>query len=963
MGGGSSSQTVAYKYFLGAHLALCHGPVDAITRVKVDDTVVWEGNVTSNSEIYIDKEDAFGGESYEGGILGPIDVAFGEMDQATNPYLRSVLAGAPYNHPADFTVSVTTDIYTYKYPGALEDAPDPVTSDNNDYNYPVPAFRGVTCAILKRPYIGTNPYVKGWAFRVKRTKKTDLGATIWYSSKSQIGDYDMNPAHIVYECLTSQTWGMGYTAATIDDAQFRETADQLYDENFGLSFLWNEQDKIESFIQDVLGHINGILTLDRSTGLFQLRLVRQVEDTDSLMLLDENNISEVQSFTRPTTSERVSGVTVKYWNREEGDSASITYQDVAIANQQGYKNTTTVEYPGVCTDELAARLCSRELRTLSSPLLKCTLLTNREPAELNIGDAFKLSYGAYGLSNVVMRVVNIEFGGTDDNQLTLEAIQDVFVLAEAVYTPPPATSWTPPSAGAVPVDYSYAGSPPYYYVAQALGDEEAQAFDTSETPLVTLSSSPSSTTLGSRVLVNVNNTNYEDRGSSDFVTSAVVAEDVGPLDTQIKIKNANGINILYQDTGLMIGDEIVKVTTMDDAETMNIERGCLDTIPQEHSEGDLILGWQQGLWFDSERSYFINDTVKVKFQTRTPAGELAFDDAPVVTAEISDRMHLPYPPGQFRINNEYFPDYIVSYATVSWAHRDRLQQTAVLNDFYTGNIGPETGTVYDLEVLGETDNQLIKTEVDGTSYAYTDEEGIACSSAKGLIFGLVEDIEQQAVKSIVVDVHNAYPSTYGRVGIRQIDIYVDGTKLNLVAGTDFVGYESNWYGNYNLKAESAFDTTTSKTGWSGYTSWETSNGGANYGQRIICVLNTSITGVITKLVVENAHNSGGNTDCGAKDVTITASTDEITSTTYNDTITNSTVLFDGEIPEHVAQDIEDPFEISLSESNLFPNTARLNDSLTIKLNSRIGTTESMQKYNHTTSRKGYGYKFGESYGE
>jgi hypothetical protein len=41
MGGSSNSQIVGYRYALGAHLALCHGPVDAIREILVDRRTAW----------------------------------------------------------------------------------------------------------------------------------------------------------------------------------------------------------------------------------------------------------------------------------------------------------------------------------------------------------------------------------------------------------------------------------------------------------------------------------------------------------------------------------------------------------------------------------------------------------------------------------------------------------------------------------------------------------------------------------------------------------------------------------------------------------------------------------------------------------------------------------------------------------------------------------------------------------
>ena len=39
--GGHMAQTVRYRYSLGLHLALCHGPIDAIREILVDRRTAW----------------------------------------------------------------------------------------------------------------------------------------------------------------------------------------------------------------------------------------------------------------------------------------------------------------------------------------------------------------------------------------------------------------------------------------------------------------------------------------------------------------------------------------------------------------------------------------------------------------------------------------------------------------------------------------------------------------------------------------------------------------------------------------------------------------------------------------------------------------------------------------------------------------------------------------------------------
>ena len=39
--GGSKKQVVGFKYHLGVHMVLCHGPVDALREIRVDDRLAW----------------------------------------------------------------------------------------------------------------------------------------------------------------------------------------------------------------------------------------------------------------------------------------------------------------------------------------------------------------------------------------------------------------------------------------------------------------------------------------------------------------------------------------------------------------------------------------------------------------------------------------------------------------------------------------------------------------------------------------------------------------------------------------------------------------------------------------------------------------------------------------------------------------------------------------------------------
>jgi hypothetical protein len=154
-------------------------------------------------------------------------------------------------------------------------------------------------------------------------------------------------------------------------------------------------------------------------------------------------------------------------------------------------------------------------------------------------------------------------------------------------------------------------------------------------------------------------------------------------------------------------------------------------------------------------------------------------------------------------------------------------------------------------------------------------------------------------KSVIFDIADNYINDF--INIRSIDFLLAGVLLE----PQTIGYSARNTTNYvnSTHALYAFDTSLPKTGASASVSWLS---GRSYdtNQRLIIVFDSPVE--FDTIVINNGHESGGTTTRGAKNVVITSSTDTITSTVYNDVITNPTVLFTGVLDEHVAADVEDP---------------------------------------------------------
>lgn len=673
MGGRSKAQTVGYRYALGMHLAICHGPVDAITEIQVGERQAWSGNLTASGRITVNAPELFGGEKREGGLSGAIDAAFGEASQMPNDYLVAKL-GAPQ-----------------------------------------PAYRGILSLILRQVYIAANnPYIKPWAVRVKRCFRE------WYPAQAEINGA-ANPAHIVYECLTNAAWGMGYPTASIDDASFRAAADVLASEGFGLNLIWLQQSTIEQFVKEVMDHIGGVLTTSPSTGRFVLKLVRADYTVASLPVLYPTNVIELESFQRAAWGETTNELVLIYTKPETFKETSVAVQDLANIEAQGAVVSQTRRYPGITSDTLAARVAMRDLAAVSTPLAKVRLKVNRTAWNLFPGDVFKLEWPALGIKGLVMRIAAIDGGSLTDGAISIDAVEDVFGLPAAIYTAPQPTGWVDP------VPLPSATTPrrlveaPYWDVARALNASELAYLDPTDCFLQTWGARPAPGALNYDLYSKTSSAStYAARGQGEFCPSAVLTLALVPEVTSMAIYGSElDIDLVATGTYAVIDEEVVQITAINmTTQNLTLIRGVLDTVPGPHAAGSRIW-FADGFQGIDPTEYAAGETVNARLLTVTGKGTLALASAPTDSLTLNRRQNRPYPPGNVKINNVAYPAVVKGDLVISWAHRDRLSQTVPGAPEQRQHRSGTGGDLY-LRLYGETGSmRRTYSGLTGTSQTYT----------------------------------------------------------------------------------------------------------------------------------------------------------------------------------------------------------------------------------------------------
>jgi hypothetical protein len=541
--------------------------------------------LTTNATLNFNKPRLFGGDKDgEGGIVGTADVEFGGPTQSKNTYLTSVLGSN------------------------------------------IPAYRGVMGLVVNQSYMGAiNPRIKPWKF-VARGIPTVSGLT-----DAGIGD-DANPAHIVYKLLTSRIYGLGRTGISesdIDIASFQTTATKLQNEGFGLSLGIFEQVKTEEYIANIEAVVSGDVFQNPVTGLFEFTLRREedINDIPSLRLLDETNIESLEGFGRPAQSEIPNEIVLKYTPRGKTEEVAVTVQDLAAIQSAGGVISQTISFEGISNANIASQVAQRELKKSSSGLARVEVVTDRSTFDIVKGQAVRFAWAKLGISQLVCRVSDIDYGGLESGTIRITLVQDVFNLGIVPTRPTTETAWITPRQNPNDIPNVYITEASYWdlLTQTQLRDVVGGGIESGKNYLIGYAGAVTNDEIdndgnptGNKIFVETILTRMMTRRVVDRVTLPVADQyeeaafqrvpDVSSGDQTIHavldqdITLGENVYILPYTLPLgvsysrlasipsvycVVNQEYFRIIAINPA-YIHVERAVIDTLPQQHTQGDII---------------------------------------------------------------------------------------------------------------------------------------------------------------------------------------------------------------------------------------------------------------------------------------------------------------------------------------------------------------------------------------
>jgi hypothetical protein len=754
MGSKSGGKIKVSEYSMSMHVGICAaGENLELLNVKVGEKVIWQGAQKNRDVFKIDLPDLFGGNKKEGGVRGALWWLNGDRSQTLPAPLFQRLGLTRSTCPGfrglasifftGFFGNSMSEGDRLQWPGYADvggSPPIPEVEEEPQYDddgNPVISYIKIednTSTARGFTWCTNNPYLKTISARVRRPSEglnPSIALIQIQDSSEGIEQFASNPAHIIFECMTNRDWGMGESYGAMNIGSFEAVAQTLYDENFGINILWTRQSKIEDFIGEILGHIQGALYPDPATGKHTLKLLRADYDFNTLKIVNESN-AKLSKFKRKVWSEISNEMTVTWTNPETGKEETVTVQDNAAIAMQGGVAPDSRNYHGIPNQQLAITVAERDLAAVVHPIATCDATVSRELWETVTFDVVRLQWAKYGIADVAFRVASVR-AGANNRTVILSLYEDIFARATASYLPEIDTGWVNPSPLPTEIADYYLGTLPAFMQTAALQLNDPAEIVYPEAMTAVCVAQNTLGDVGYNLFANTVNVNGETVLSnlglrsmnSYWELSAAI-----PQEAMTTIRGMFGYKGILPNVGdfVLFGtedatSEIAVVTAIDAVTGYTLARGVLDTTPKEWPIGTPAFVISELTEVPDSSRYSAGEEAVYKFQTITPRGSIPLADVTALTETLTDRPHRPNRPANVQIEGVAFGTYemgAAASATVTWANRNRTTEATQVLKWTDASAAPEAGQTTVI-VITDTSGDLVReiSGLTGTSYELT----------------------------------------------------------------------------------------------------------------------------------------------------------------------------------------------------------------------------------------------------
>lgn len=469
------------------------------------------------------------------------------------------------------------------------------------------------------------------------------------SFRSAGSRFAMNPAHMILFAHTQEDTG-NQPRAGVNLDSLNAAADWFYANGFGLCTERKPKDESpDEFIQRIERVAGCSFSRSLVDGLFYLDVANGEYDLDSLPIITDKDVISFKEF--PTVlQDAVNSVSVRYRDPERNeDVITPPVRALALAQQYGEIHLT-LDYLEIPIGNIAVRVAERELLARITPTRLFELVCRPKVYGLRRSQYVRLQLPKRGIADMVVIVGEIQAGSLSSGAITLKLNQDVYSLPTTVYTDVELGEDTSPPTEPADLDPQLVMEAPYMTLAGQLPAAELAEIPDGAGYVIGAASDPGRMR-DFTMATSPPGGDFEEVGDSPFAPSARLTGDIEPgLELGIGYTEGRGMATIEVGDVLQIGGEIMRVDAHDpELHTLGLGRGCGDTIPAKHFEGDALIFFQRAAAYDPTQ-YFEGEHVLTKLLTNSWSERMPLADAPTVDVEMKDRQARPYNNGDMKLN-------------------------------------------------------------------------------------------------------------------------------------------------------------------------------------------------------------------------------------------------------------------------------------------------------------------------
>lgn len=230
-----------------------------------------------------------------------------------------------------------------------------------------------------------------------------------------------NPSIVLYYILNKLA---EIDESLLDKNSFYNAAITLKNEKFGLALIINTENQLKKIIEEIIRHIDATFFFNIETGKYTLKLYRNDYNINNLISINEDNVFDI-NYKKGNYQDLSTHLVLNYISQVNYKKTTIYAENASVKELIKQNKTTELNFLCIQDNNLASKVLNREFKKYCTPL---STIKFKVPAsfKLSVFDVFKFSSKKLGISNMILRIIEVSADEYEKNYYEITCTEDIY---------------------------------------------------------------------------------------------------------------------------------------------------------------------------------------------------------------------------------------------------------------------------------------------------------------------------------------------------------------------------------------------------------------------------------------------------------------------------------------------------------------------------------------------------------